>query len=272
MKQINNINSQRFSYNGVEYFKNFISKVIGNTITVYNAYDSRDVLFENELYSNIQINGNIYGSAALTQSNLLSVIYTRDSLNGIVQTSGYFNRFTNYASFNLIGQNLLIFAGWAWEIQGFPYSKEDQTTINIPYSTSGKHRIDVILADTNNNFYLVQGQEVLLANSPAEPAPVPNTLKLTSITVNDSSYGTPTDPSIGGTVAITETVLTYTSSLIFTIPQNKQIVSVVVGEVRSLPSSKYTYTPSLATNNFEITDTEFISNLDSGTTIIIKTI
>jgi hypothetical protein len=186
---INTVNSQRFSLDGIEYFKNFISKVFGNKIKIYNAYDSNDVLVDVEIYSNIQLNGVIYANATLLQQALLSVIYSRDSLNGLLQTSGYFNRFTNNTGFTLISDNLTINAGWAWEIQGTPYGNPSNVVINIPYSAVGYHRIDLIIATTTNTFIRIAGNEVLLANLPAEPAPTPNTLRYTAIIVNSASYG-----------------------------------------------------------------------------------
>lgn len=71
---------------------------------------------------------------------------------------------------------------------------------------------------------------------------------------------------------ITKTQLTYTSSTIFTIPQNSQILSVIIGELRHLSAPKYTYNPLLATNNFEITDPTFLADIEAGTTIEITTI
>ena len=69
-----------------------------------------------------------------------------------------------------------------------------------------------------------------------------------------------------------KTLVTYTSSTIFTIPQDKKIVSVIVGEIRNLNATKYTYNPALSTNNFEITDTAFISDIEAGEKIEITTI
>jgi hypothetical protein len=82
MTIINTVSAQRFSCNGIEYFKNFLSRVIDDRITIYNAYDSKDELISNELFSNITINGSTYGTIALTQQALLPVIYTRDTLGG----------------------------------------------------------------------------------------------------------------------------------------------------------------------------------------------
>jgi len=73
------------------------------------------------------------------------------------------------------------------------------------------------------------------------------------------------------TTAITHTQLTYTSSPIFTIPQNAQIISVVINELRHLKATKYTYNPLLATNNFEITDPTFLLDWEAGTEIEIVT-
>jgi len=78
-------------------------------------------------------------------------------------------------------------------------------------------------------------------------------------------------PSAGGSATITHTQLTYTSSPIFTIPQNSQIISVVINELRHLNATKYTYNPLLATNNFEITDPTFLLDWEAGTEIEIVT-
>ncbi len=80
---INTISNDRFSLNGVEYFKNFLSFVSGNNVAVYNAYDSRDQRINAEIYSNFIVNGVVYASALLLQQALIGVIYTRDSLGAV---------------------------------------------------------------------------------------------------------------------------------------------------------------------------------------------
>jgi hypothetical protein len=74
------INAQRVQINGIEYFKNFLSIVRGDLITIYNAYDSRNVIAENIPFGDITINGLYSPDAAQLQANLLPVIYTRDTL------------------------------------------------------------------------------------------------------------------------------------------------------------------------------------------------
>lgn len=197
MKIINDISSQRFTLDGIEYLKNFLSRVYGNKITIYNAYDKDDVIIENELYTNVEVNGVVYGSAALLQQALLSVIYTRATLGGIVQDSPYFNYFNNIEGFSLVGQDLTINANWAWTIQGGANTNPSSVLINIPFTTTGYHRIDIVVANANNGFDLIQGVEVLLANSPAEPSTPIGTLKVTSLVVTDGTISSPELPITG---------------------------------------------------------------------------
>jgi hypothetical protein len=77
---INTVNSTRFSLNGIEYFKNYISEVAGSGITIYNAYDRKDVKVDFVNFAEIELNGTVYGNVGDLQSALLPVIYTRASL------------------------------------------------------------------------------------------------------------------------------------------------------------------------------------------------
>ena len=79
---INTVNSTRFSLNGIEYFKNYISEVAGSAITIYNAYDRKDVKVDFVNFAEIELNGTVYGNVGDLQSALLPVIYTRASLGG----------------------------------------------------------------------------------------------------------------------------------------------------------------------------------------------
>ena len=82
MIAINTVSDKRFSLNGIEYIKNFLSFVAGNRLLIYNAYDRKDERCDLTLYSEFTVNGNSYGSALLLQAALLDVIYTRNSLGG----------------------------------------------------------------------------------------------------------------------------------------------------------------------------------------------
>lgn len=74
------VNSTKFTCNGITYYKNFTPVVRGNYITIVNTYDNKIRLVEPTLYSEFTIDGSTYGTVALTQSALLDVIFTRYSL------------------------------------------------------------------------------------------------------------------------------------------------------------------------------------------------
>ena len=99
---INTVSDKRFSLNGIQYIKNFLSLVAGNRLLIYNAYDRRDERTELLLFSEFTLNGVIYASATLLQSALLDVIYTRNSLGGgaIEQPTPYKNDFIADATQN----------------------------------------------------------------------------------------------------------------------------------------------------------------------------
>ena len=80
MITINEITTNRFSLNGIEYFKNFTPVVRGDYITIVNTYDARIVLSQPVIYSDFTIDGNTYANVELTQSALLDVIFTRSTL------------------------------------------------------------------------------------------------------------------------------------------------------------------------------------------------
>ena len=78
---ISNIDSQRFSYNGIPYYKNFMGIVFGDYIQIVNVYDSKIMLTDGPTkYDQFTVNGSSYGSSALLQNALLPVLYTRSTL------------------------------------------------------------------------------------------------------------------------------------------------------------------------------------------------
>lgn len=77
MNIISTFNDKRFTLNGIQYFKNYISVVRGNKIEIFNCYERKDVLVELTHYNQFSIDGIIYTSAALLQEALLPIIYSR---------------------------------------------------------------------------------------------------------------------------------------------------------------------------------------------------
>ena len=84
MIAIVNINSERFSFNGIPYYKNFMGIVGGDYVHIVNIYDSKIALTKDGpvKYDEITVNGNSFASAVLLQSALLPVLYTRGTLGG----------------------------------------------------------------------------------------------------------------------------------------------------------------------------------------------
>ena len=77
MNIINTFSDKRFTLNGIQYFKNYVSVVRGNKIEIFNCYERKDVLVELTHYNQFSIDGSVFTSAALLQEALLPVIYSR---------------------------------------------------------------------------------------------------------------------------------------------------------------------------------------------------
>lgn len=78
---VNQLNERKFTLNGVEYFKNYISVVHGNRIEVFNCFERKDVRIPLTHFSEVSVNGSTYTSAIELQENILDVIYSRSSLS-----------------------------------------------------------------------------------------------------------------------------------------------------------------------------------------------
>ena len=65
---INTVSAKRFSLNGIEYFKNYISEVAGNQLTIFNAYDRKDVKVEWSAFGNFLVDNIAFSNVADLQS------------------------------------------------------------------------------------------------------------------------------------------------------------------------------------------------------------
>jgi len=81
---INSISATKFTYNGIEYFKNFMPIVRGGTIAIINAYDSKVDLSGATVFNQFTVNGVVYGTIEDTQSALLPALFSRDVTGGVV--------------------------------------------------------------------------------------------------------------------------------------------------------------------------------------------
>ncbi|MFP9117059.1 hypothetical protein ACLI08_04635 [Flavobacterium sp. RNTU_13] len=83
MHVIRTVNSKRFSLNGIEYLKNYITHVSGNQLEIFNCYDRADVLLPLTHYNQFMVNGSVYNSASQLQSALADVLYVRTTLGAV---------------------------------------------------------------------------------------------------------------------------------------------------------------------------------------------
>jgi hypothetical protein len=79
---INSISATKFTIDGIEYFKNFMPIVRGNTISIINIYDSKVDLSGAKVFDQYNVNGIVYGTIEDTQSALLPALFSRDISGG----------------------------------------------------------------------------------------------------------------------------------------------------------------------------------------------
>lgn len=87
MNVIVNIDSQKFSFDGVPYFKNFMPHVLGTKLAIVNVYDSKLKLCDYENFANFSVDGVVHGSVEELTQALLPVLFTRASLGMIPGTT-----------------------------------------------------------------------------------------------------------------------------------------------------------------------------------------
>lgn len=80
MNVIQNINTTTFSLNGVRYLKNYVSRVSGSRVEVFNVYDRKETLIPLTHFAEFTVNGVIYESATALQIALLYQLYYRNNL------------------------------------------------------------------------------------------------------------------------------------------------------------------------------------------------
>lgn len=192
---IETLSSQRFTLNGIEYFKNYLSEVAGDKIRIYNAYDKCDVKLDWTSYGSVELDGVTYGSVGALQSALLPVIYTRLNLG----TDGGFNNVNNrFIALGNITRSVNTFtftSGFAWIINSSSYVTTTNTNIVVEEATTDNFRIDIVVANTLGELVLIQGEESEdVALQPIVPA---NTLFLCAFNIFGDIIGSNTEPVLG---------------------------------------------------------------------------
>lgn len=81
---IQNIDTQKFSLNGIPYFKNFMPHSISGKLRIVNVYDTKFELVPFININEFSIDGIIYGTIPEGIEALLPIIYARYSLGEVI--------------------------------------------------------------------------------------------------------------------------------------------------------------------------------------------
>lgn len=80
---ISNIDRDKFSLNGIPYFKNFMPHSIGTKLRIVNVYDSVFELVPFASVDQYNVNGVVYTTILALQTALISIVYSRDTLGAV---------------------------------------------------------------------------------------------------------------------------------------------------------------------------------------------
>lgn len=80
---ISNIDKDKFSLNGIPYFKNFMSHTVGTKLRIVNVYDSTFELAPFASVDQYNVNGVIHTTVLALQTALLTILYSRDTLGAV---------------------------------------------------------------------------------------------------------------------------------------------------------------------------------------------
>ncbi|NDI99550.1 hypothetical protein GWA97_10735 [Flavobacterium sp. LaA7.5] len=146
---INSLNESRFTLNGIQFFKNYISKIAGDKIKIFNCYENSDVLVDFTEYTDIELNGTTYESAEALQAAIIDVIYSRLTAGGSSSPVLNQNNVGRYFIFGeLIGEGDITntqAVAWLNSQPFFLIFDETKTPIFFVFTRGGKKYIFVFL-------------------------------------------------------------------------------------------------------------------------------
>ncbi|KAF2518246.1 hypothetical protein E0W68_09485 [Flavobacterium salilacus subsp. salilacus] len=146
---INSLNESRFTLNGIQFFKNYISKIAGDKIKIFNCYENSDVLVDFTEYTDIELNGTTYESAEALQAGIIDVIYSRLTSGGSSSPVLNQNNVGRYFIFGeLIGEGDITntqAVAWLNSQPFFLIFDETKTPIFFVFTRGGKKYIFIFL-------------------------------------------------------------------------------------------------------------------------------
>lgn len=134
-----NISPQKFSLNGIPYFKNFTPHVIGGKLRIVNTYDSRLSLCEFNSPDNFTVDGVSYGDIQTLQNVLLPVLYSRNTL-GNSTSFEELDRIVSVGSTTVVSNEVTFGVGFQWMIATILNANTNAVTRNLPLASPGMFR------------------------------------------------------------------------------------------------------------------------------------
>lgn len=169
MNVINIIDENRFSLNGIVFFKNFMSDVFEDKLRVFNVYDTRFQLIPFTSFDEFTVDGVTFVNVEDLQTTLATLLYARN-LNGSGGTPS-----TGEKDGLIIGTSEHIgnyqyrFIAQQYRINGTLYNTVLNTVITFDPADPDDDRIDLVIIQ------LVGGipQIAVIKGVPADPASKP---------------------------------------------------------------------------------------------------
>jgi len=93
MVVISTYSNREFYFNGTRYLRNYISRVSGTKVAIFNCYENADVLVEPLEFDQFNIEGETFADANEVQAALNQIIYSRGTLGNDVPELVQDNKF-----------------------------------------------------------------------------------------------------------------------------------------------------------------------------------
>jgi len=90
---ISTYSNREFYFNGTRYLRNYISRVSGTKVAIFNCYENADVLVEPLEFDQFNIEGETFADANEVQAALNQIIYSRGTLGNDVPELVQDNKF-----------------------------------------------------------------------------------------------------------------------------------------------------------------------------------
>jgi len=170
---INSQDESRFTLNGIEYFRNYINEVAGDSIRIYNCFTAFDIRVDFTHFSEFIIDGTTYGSVILTQQALNNVTFnkfTGDGGGGIPDAPNNANAYVRSALSWVVGYTkTAVDALLGNKVDAnAPITGTVKTKITYDSKglvTSGSDALTSDIADSLNRRYVTDAQLVVIGNT-----------------------------------------------------------------------------------------------------------